>query len=236
MRILCCDDKTEITDFLEENIINICKNVDINADVRSFNTAESLIGFCTKNSADILFLDIDLGRVNGIGVAKALNTILPSLQIIYITGYAKYVNKICYTNFENILIKPISVEKLRFVFCQAIGNVSSHKSPALILHRQNEIAVINVDDIVFIESQKRKILVYLKNGKIEDAYYKISEIFTQLPSKFIFFHRSYIVNMDYIKQITSTKLSLSDGHTVPIPAKKYKGIIETYMEYCKMGL
>ncbi len=68
MRILVCDDEQRYCQIVKEYILS---NFDENSEgvIDTFNSAKELVAFCLKNEPDILFLDIELGDMNGIELA-----------------------------------------------------------------------------------------------------------------------------------------------------------------------
>lgn len=86
MRILVCDDEQRYCQIINEYIL---ANFDENSEgvIEIFNSAKELVEFCLKNEPDVLFLDIELGDINGIEVAKYLRNEFPTLIIVYITNH-----------------------------------------------------------------------------------------------------------------------------------------------------
>ena len=68
-------------------------NFDENSEgvIEIFNSAKGLVEFFLKNEPDVLFLDIELGDINGIELAKYLRNEFPTLIIVYITNHPDYV-------------------------------------------------------------------------------------------------------------------------------------------------
>lgn len=90
MRILICDDEQRSCQTVKEYILS---NFDENSEgvIETFYSARELVSFCLKNAPDILFLDIELGDINGIDLAKYLRSEFPALIIVYITNHPNYV-------------------------------------------------------------------------------------------------------------------------------------------------
>ena len=106
MRILVCDDEQRYCQIISEYLL---ANFDENSEgvIETFNSAKELVSFCLKNEPDILFLDIELGDMNGIELAKYLRSEFPALIIVYITNHPDYVFSCFETEPLNFLRKPI---------------------------------------------------------------------------------------------------------------------------------
>lgn len=115
MRILVCDDEKRYCQIINEYIL---ANFDENSEgvIDTFNSAKELTSFCLKNEPDILFLDIELGDMNGIDLAKYLRNEFPNLIIVYITNHPDYVFSCFETEPLNFLRKPIDKAEFNKTF------------------------------------------------------------------------------------------------------------------------
>lgn len=84
-------------------------------------------------------------------------------------------------------------------------------------------ALLQIDEIMSIESDGHYLEFYLKSkGKPEIDRNRIKEILEVLPpNKFVQIHKSYVVNIDYIKAKYATKIMLTDGRELPV-SRTYK--------------
>ena len=121
MRILVCDDEQRYCQIINEYIL---ANFDENSEgvIEIFNSAKELVEFCLKNEPDVLFLDIELGDINGIEVAKYLRNEFPTLIIVYITNHPDYVFSCFETEPLNFLKKPIDKIEFDKTFQRIIKN------------------------------------------------------------------------------------------------------------------
>ena len=110
MRILVCDDEQRYCQIISEYLL---ANFDENSEgvIETFNSAKELVSFCLKNEPDILFLDIELGDMNGIELAKYLRSEFPALIIVYITNHPDYV----FSSFEIKHFKELSRSILKYI-------------------------------------------------------------------------------------------------------------------------
>lgn len=94
----------------------------------------------------------------------------------------------------------------------------------------NELHVKNVQDIVYMESVGRKTKTYCKEGKEYVLKNSLSHMEESLPDeKFFKIHRSFIINVDYLKGInikTEKMVLLHNGIKLRISHRKYKDFME----------
>ena len=117
-RIGICDDDKELCSGLEEQIYQITKDLKVKADVEVWYSGEGIrkdIGNGTR--VDLLFLDIELVRENGISVGKFIRGEMEDIQthIVYISARQNYAMQLFKIQPLDFLVKPISNEQIREV-------------------------------------------------------------------------------------------------------------------------
>ena len=85
-------------------------------------------------------------------------------------------------------------------------------------------------NIYYFESANRKIIVHTKTGNIE-TYGKISDWENRLGNNFFRIHRSYLIQMKYVKKYNRTEAEMADGSRVLMSKYKYQEFLSSYMEY-----
>lgn len=218
-----------ISDYLLEQIGNELYNMKLKAVKLIFNNGKDLLAYFKQNTADLLFLDIKLEAGNGIAIAQHLNQINPALRIIYITGHVEYANEICLSRFESILIKPINMDKFRFVLRTVIKDIELQMD-FIQLKIGSTPTSLDARKIMYIESDRRKIILHGTDTTMQ-YYYKISQIVDMLPDFFIQCHKSYIVNMNYIQDMHGNDIRLKEGTYIPISQKRIKDFKQEYSNY-----
>ena len=120
MVIGICDDDKKWRESCKRTLIGFSTMIDMGMEVMCFSTAEELLEY-KETPLDAVFLDIELGRANGIFVAKKLNKVRPNCKIIYMTNYLHYATEIYNTEHIWFVIKSKFTDK--------IGDISYQISP-----------------------------------------------------------------------------------------------------------
>jgi len=219
--IFACDDDPNITEFLK---FFIMKNFGDAYRVVTMNKCQELIGMIEMNERvpDMLIMDINLKDGNGIETVKLLQEQHPKLKVIYLTGIINYATSIFETNPAYFLTKPIIEDKL----CAAIEKVSKEiefdKSDSIVVKTNGSEIILFRREIVYVESQGRKLVLYMSDGKKNEVYEKMDVIQEQLGAAFIRSHKSFLINMKYITERTNKAFYLSDGKVLPISKPNLK--------------
>ncbi len=227
MDIAICDDDKNILQYLKKKIEITLED---NCQITTFESGYDLIEYIDSDisNPDIIFMDIDLKEHLGIDVAKKIQQKFNNIKIIFITGYASYVEEIFEVETLYYPAKPINEEKLKKALNKAMEVIKVNKEE--ILNIKTEVVSINLNDVNYIESHLRTVIMHC--GKIKKTIYKkLNEIENILPEKFIRCHQSYIVNMEKVNILTTNKFILKSGDKVPVSQSKYKDTKEKFLNY-----
>lgn len=230
IEIFVCDDDVNITDFLK---FFIMKHFGEDYRVVTLNRCKELIGMVEINGRvpDLLIMDINLRDGNGIETVKLLQHHYPKLKVIYLTGIINYATSIFETNPAYFLVKPINENQL----CDAINKVTkeieSDKADSIVLKTSGSEFRLYRKEIMYVESQGRKLTLFMADGKANEIYEKMDVIQEQLGDSFVRSHKSFLINMKYITERTNKEFYLSDGKVLPISKSNLKDVKIKFISY-----
>ncbi len=235
MRIAVCDDDRAIREDLSRLIQKQVSEVDI----VGYQSGEELIN--AKENFDIYFLDIEMGKVSGMDIARLIRGQEESGRqrsiIIFVTGYREYMEAAFDVNAFHYLIKPIDAEKFSEVFSRAWkeASVSCEQTKKYIMVKSSGTQQkLLLKDIYYIESGNKKVIFHTTNGTLE-VYGKMEELENGLGKTFYRCHRCYLVNMEKISAYSADNIQVTNGDNLLLARKKYSDFIKTYMRYVKNG-
>ncbi len=218
MNIAICDDEKSFRDFLEKHLRNYFDEKSIPLNIIQFASGEELL----ENNLlfDLVFLDVEMGNINGIDTGKELKKKNPHNIIFVITSYNGYLDDAFKIQAFRFLSKPLDILRLY----RALNDVAELLNNEMIVFydvQSGQDVRIYSNDIIYIEIVKKKTKIVTVN----DTYYsneKISYWKNRLNAiSFVCPHSSYIANIDY---------SINHTRTLLVLAKRdlYKNIIERY--------
>jgi len=233
--IALCDDEVKFLDFYENKIVEISKKLNIHFEIIRFNNGESLLFYLedNPNKFQIIFLDIITGGINGIETALAIRKFNNFAKIIFLTSSPSFVYNAFDANASNYLLKDIHDNKFEEVFVSTVKELNLSLSTDVIKFKSNNLDVVfHLNEITHFESYKRLVIVHLENNEKHEFYYKLSDLTNELKDKnFVLIHRSYLVNLQYIKKISSDETLLKTNVVLPISRNLIKGVKESFMKY-----
>ena len=236
MKIAVCDDDKRTIDHLT----SLIKEKESNARVVSFENGKTMLN--TQDVFDMYFLDIEMGEISGLDVAKHIRAVeekrnMEKSIIIFITGYREYMEYAFDVNAFHYLVKPIDEEKFYAVFKRAIKEVRAKTKyeKSFVLVKSNGVnQKILLKDIYYIESSNKKVVFHTKDGNIY-TYGKMEDWQKELGNAFYRCHRGYLVNLEKITAYNVDTINLTNGESIILAQKKYSEFIRTYMWYAKDG-
>ncbi len=198
MIIGICEDNAQMRAELKQEIEK--QQTDVLLQIYSFDSAEAMLQ--SKLAFDLVFLDIELnGSMTGLELAKQLQDQLLDLMLVFVSGHTQYISSAFRLRTFQFLLKPLDHQLFREEFARCIAQ---YRLVHDVFHLQQSGDQIDIPmkEIVYLESDKRKIKVYLKDGQIYEMYGKISE-YEQVLSDYYFIrtHKSFLVNCRYIKKM-----------------------------------
>lgn len=234
LKIAICDDNSSICSELEKIIIEYGKTSIVKFDIEIFNTGESLIEYIkNEHKFDLIFLDIELGDTTGIQVGSKIRKELEDdiSKIVFITSKNGYEQELFDIQPLNFIKKPIDNEKLKNCISLSI-KLLELENKTFEYAKKREVIKINIKDILYFESSKKKIKIVTHSG--EDWFYETMEkLKGRLPKTFIESHGSYIVNFDKVERANKDFLIMTDGHKIPISQRCLQNVRSMLISYAK---
>lgn len=235
MKIAVCDDDRAV----REGLIRLIRKQESDVDIMEYQSGETLIN--AGRNFDIYFLDIEMGKVSGMDIARHIrereeNSRRRSI-IIFVTGYREYMEEAFDVNAFHYLLKPIEEEKFSEVFSRAWkeASVSCEQEKKYIMVKslgtQQKLLLKN---IYYIESRNKKVVIHTTDKTLE-VYGKMEELENRLGSTFYRCHRCYLVNMEKIAAYSADNIQATNGDNLLLARTKYSDFIKTYMRYVKNG-
>lgn len=188
----------------------------------TFSSAENfLFHYAEESDYDILLLDIEMGAMDGVTMAKQLRKNNDTVQIIFITGYSDYISEGYEVAALHYLMKPVKEEKLCSVLDRATEKLSKNEK-VLNFEIGGEMVRVPIYQIRYADVFGNYVTIHA----LSDVTVKMTlgELGKQLDERFYRVGRSCVVNLTQISRVTKTEIKLSNGTAIPLPRGAYEGI------------
>ncbi len=234
MHILVCDDDLQVCREIKETVqekysrITIDITDDINDYYEKLKTKKTQI-------PDIVIMDIrwdedDDGNSDGIRMSVKLQTLCPRIKIIFLTGFMHYATDIFEARPSAFLVKPVNKIKLYETIDKLMEEIRTEKSDVLSLQCAGGIVNVRVSDIIYLESNKHELILYMNDGE-QHVWMKLEEMMSRLPDGFLRIHQSFAVNANYIQKFGAMNVILRNGKELSVSRSRYKKAKEGFLDH-----
>ena len=228
-RVAICDDSNADTGYVHSILNNWAAARQVTVQVETFTSAESfLFHYAEDKSFDILLLDIEMGAMDGVTMAKQVRKGNETVQIVFITGYSEYIAEGYEVAALHYLMKPVKEDKLFAVLDRALEKQKQNER-CLNLELSGEMVRIPFYEIRYLDVHQNYVTIH---GKRDYTIKRtLGEFEKELDDRFHRVGRAMILNLKYIQRVTKTDVHLSDGTVLPLPRGAYEPLNRAIIQH-----
>lgn len=231
IRIAICDDEKHMSDHIRAMASDFFRKKNREIQLRTFSSGEELLSY--DGQIDILFLDIQMKGMDGIETARKLRDSKFRGFLIFITVLKEMVFQSFEVQAYDYLVKPVEEKQFEKTMERLYTSMQNASEDSLLVQKGYEGRIIREEEIVFCEIIDRKIYLNLASGEVVDYYERIENLETKLGSHFFRCHRSYLINLKYLKGYKNGTAYMDNGKEVPVSrlrSKEFSGVVLQYMK------
>ena len=230
LNIAICDDEQNQSQYIKDIVSAWAETSGHMPIFAEFPSAEAfLFDYAENQNYDILLLDIEMAKMNGIDLAKKVREGNNRVQIVFITGYPDFMSECFEVAALHYLMKPVKKEKLFSVLDRAVIGLAQ-KEDSLILETDNGIMRVKFSEIMSAEAKGHETLLTLID-KQESVKIGINDLEKQLDDSFVRSHRSYLVGLRHITRITKTDVVLDNDNLIPLSRRMYAEVNQKFIDF-----
>ena len=235
MRICFCDDEPAMRQLLEQMVRRWAQQTGTACELSCCASAEQMLFENQENFAfDLILLDIQMERMDGIQLAKTIRQRDQRVLIAFLTAVREHVFEGYEVQAVRYLLKPLQEEKL-FELLQLAADRAREQRPYLILGPEGERRKVYLDALLSVEAQGHYLLLDTTGGKLEQKG-SLAALLQRLDGSFVQTHRSFVVNLQHVVRITRTDCTLDNGSAVPVSRSAYRGLNEAFIRFYRQGI
>lgn len=230
LKVGICDDGEQFACTLERYILQYAEINSIKVDTQVFTLPEKLLRHIQKEGVfDLLFLDIQLGKMTGVELAKELRSDLKNeiIQIVFVSAFQHYALQLFDIRLFNFLVKPIEYKDIEYI-------MDEYSKLYKFLPNYFEYSIgkqsfkINTQTIIYFQSCGKKVRMVTQDGE-KEFYGKLSDIILRINENcFCAVHKSYVVNIRYVSRYGADSVLMVNGETVPV-SRSMRGSVNKYI-------
>ncbi|WP_312939925.1 LytTR family DNA-binding domain-containing protein [Oscillibacter sp.] len=229
MKVAIVEDETPHAEALQDLLQQWSEEHQALIDVALFDSGEAILSAC-GDLFDLVFMDIQMKGMNGISAARQLRQQGVHGQLVFLTSFSEYVFDGYEVQALNYLMKPVSYEKI--AKCMDYVEQKLHDDHYT-FRDHDSVTRIAYSKIINFSSANHYTQIITTEGDFRQRE-SLQIVFSHLPSRFLFCHRTIIINMEHVSKLKGRELVLSNGVIVPISQTYLQDVRSGLMSYADM--
>ena len=232
MKIAICDDDELFIDSTCALLEQWAVKNNIHLTLFRFTNGDDLIDAHRKECMNLIILDVIMPLFNGMDTARELRCADLTVPIIFLTSSREFAVDSYEVKAFNYLIKPVDAGKLSDVLNDFLKTLNLPKN-TFTAQTSDDFLQIMISDVDYLEAQNKQVLFHMWDGRmiaVHERFSKCAEVFSP-ETGFCHCHRSYIVNLDKVKQFSKSEITTFNHAAIPISRNSYAAFKDTYFQH-----
>lgn len=216
-RVVICDESRHICSEIDHFILIYANENKLKIETDIFNNGENFCDFLEKEQVNLVFLELEMHTITGFDVADFIREVIHdnNTYIVFMSSKVSYAMKLFKYRPLDFLIKPICSKDIDRILNLVI-ELEENESKSFEYYKASHLFRIPFRDILYFQSENKKIIIKTTNGT-DEFYGKLKDLYNRLIKQdFLYIHKSFIVNYNYITHYTYENVSLTNGEILNI--------------------
>ena len=232
IKFAICDDEPlmaqelagHLADYMKENLITAYS-------VSSFSDGRALLDAIDR--FDVIFLDIQMEQPDGMETAKLLRRRGDHSLLVFVTVLKELVFDAFQVEAYDYLLKPLDSARFKQTMERVLRSLDRKTAEDIVIQRGTGCEVVLLSDIVYCEVLGRKIYLHKHDGTVSDYYDKLEDLERRVDGRFFKCHRSFLVNLDYVRGCQDGQVLLAQGERIPASRLRERELTQALLRYMK---
>lgn len=232
MDIAIVEDESAHSSLLRQHILAWAELRNRTVRIFIYENAAGFLFSLEDGAPDAVFADIQMPGMNGMEMIRKLRETDGEIPVVFTSGLSEYLQEGYEVQALHYLVKPISEKK---VF-ECMDRVCSRKDTRELFAARTEDGMIRLDlrEVNYCEAQGHYVRFVMTDQSEVLVMNSISELEKNLPGEtFVRCHRSYLCNLENIKQIVQDSVVFDNGVSAPVSRRMYRDLNRKFIAFYK---
>ena len=222
------DDDPRDSSLLKGHIESYFEKQQVTAVVKVFRDGLDFIR--STDAFDIVFLDIQMEKLDGLEAARIFRKINKDSILIFVTNMAQFAIKGYEVEALDFIIKPATMSSIVYVLDKAMKRIDGSSNALFSLKTPEGTVSLSTNDIKYVEVFDHN-LVYHTNRGDYTIRGRLSDVVSKLdPERFVLCNRSFIVNLRHVSNIAADYLTI-EGTRIPVSKSHRKELMKRFSSF-----
>ena len=232
IKFAICDDEPLMAQELAGHLVDYMKENLITAySLSSFSDGRALLDAIDR--FDVIFLDIQMEQPDGMETAKLLRRRGDHSLLVFVTVLKELVFDAFQVEAYDYLLKPLDRARFKQTMERVLRSLDRKTAEDIVIQRGTGCEVVLLSDIVYCEVLGRKIYLHKHDGTVSDYYDKLEDLERRVDGRFFKCHRSFLVNLDYVRGCQDGQVLLAQGERIPASRLRERELTQALLRYMK---
>lgn len=233
MKIAVCDDDIAELNNICEILNNYFEEKKYDIYISKFGSSVELASIIQKEKFDIYILDIVMPVLSGMNLATEIRSFDKASDIIFLTSSPEFAVESYCVKATDYILKPVDKNRLLNSINEIAEKRKYEQEKYVVIKSNIGVHKIMLSNIICVEAQKHHVIYHLKNDEKIECTDKFSNVceFLLNNHEFILVHRSFLVNMNYIRHINATDIYMQNSLIIPLAQRRVADIKRHYLAF-----
>lgn len=233
-RIAICEDDTTQLEYMKSLVQKWAEQSGVLCETDGYISAEQLMfSFDDDFPYELYILDIQMGKINGMELARRIRQRDKKAVLLFLTGLREYALEGYEVGAFRYLLKPVKEEEFYQLMEQIVREREEEPVRYFLLEQRGEVLKIPYCDIWSIEAKGHYVELSYREKTLEwkASLASLQEEFEE--NGFVTVRRGMLVNVSRISRVGKTECVLDNGAAVPVSRNQYKKVNEAFIKFYK---
>jgi len=229
-KILICDDEQECRDSVLEMLRRYENESSEQLEISIAHSGEELMQIFSP-AFDLLLLDIQMKTLSGMNAARAIRQKGFEVPIIFITAMTEYAIEGYEVHAFGFLKKPVHYRQLAWQLDDVFAMLKKKQGINVVVQDGNTVKAYKSSEIAWAEVLGHDVKLHISDGSEQRCTTPLAQLEEQLAaSGFYRIHKSFLVNMQFVRSVNITSVTMKDGAEVPLSKHRKQDFLYAFAE------
>ncbi len=229
LKLAICDDEKVFRNDLKRIVSTELDLCGIDYRITEFSCGEELLAASAHADFQVLFLDVEMKKLDGVETARRIRKHDKQSEIIFVTSHPDFVFQGYEVRALNYIIKPYEQSKIVSVLHTALESLELSPEKYYIIEQRGKSIRLLLSSVKYFVSDRR-VIHAVTPGKSYDFYQKLNDLELQLGVSFVRIHNRYLINMKYLQEIHGNTAVVA-GESLPVSRTYRQNLSIAFAKY-----